>query len=544
LTQDILAKELSIPLLLAEILIGRGILDPDEARAFLFPKPGDLSDPFLLPDMEKAVPRLLVAIEKEETLCLYGDYDADGVTSVALMVRFLRQIDLSPLTYIPERQEGYGLNIEAVRGLAAKGVRLLVCLDCGSSNLEEIEEARRLGIDTIVIDHHETGRELPSAVAVVNPKREGSRFPTRDLAACGVTFFLLLALRRTMHGRGLLNKKINLKRELDLVTLGTTGDMVPLRGDNRIIVKLGTEIMRKQPRRWLKSFLDKKSFLDGAIDEYSLGFIMVPRINAAGRVERAETSLCFLTCDDPEESRSLLGGLEKANRRRQDIEERILAEAREMVREQGHLERKSLVLFKKGWDLGVIGIVAQRLTELYGKPSIVITESKGLWKGSGRGGEGIDLYEIVRGLAPLLVRFGGHRYACGVSLAEDNLGRFRDAFESRLRETGIPEKRQVRIDAAARFEDLTGEFMRALELLSPFGMGNPRPNLLMRAAAIGPAGNGRVKIVDERQRVWRGSFRREGPLPDARDIQVVVSPVLREEMGHNFIYLNVKQLLS
>ena len=329
-----------------------GIFRPEKAKLFLYPKVEDLSDPFLLPDMEKVVARVIKAIQAKEKMCLYGDYDADGVTSAALMINFLKHFGITPVVYLPERREGYGLNKTAVRKLKEEGVTLLICLDCGSTNIEEIKEANALGIETIVIDHHEPGEELPPAYGIINPKRKGARFPTRELAACGVVFFFLLALRRVLSRNGQLPGTINLKRELDLVALGTVADMVPLTGDNRVIVRFGMEVMRKRPRTWLRSFYASGIVASGVVDEYSLGFIIIPRINASGRVSSPDAALRFLISEDEAASRAMLAELHDINRQRQRIEQETVKEAVEAIESENLADRNSIVLFREGWHVG------------------------------------------------------------------------------------------------------------------------------------------------------------------------------------------------
>lgn len=543
-TVNLLTEKLRISPLAARILAARGLTTPDDAEAFLYPRLESLSDPFLLPDVEKGVQRVLEAIAKGERVCLYGDYDADGVSATALMVNFLTRAGANVLAHLPERKEGYGLNPESLRGLRAQGLGLLICLDCGSANSEEIHWALDQGIDTIVIDHHELDDPLPPALALINPKRRDSRFPTRELAACGVAFFFLLALRRAMHGRGLLNQHINLKRELDIVTVGTMGDMVPLTKDNRIITRFGMDIMRKQPRTWLRSFFAKKLISSQNLDEYALNFVIVPRINAAGRVSHPARALEFLTCEEEDKSRRALTVLHDANRERQKIEEKILSETIEMLTEEKLPKRSSIVLFKEDWHAGVIGIVAQKLTEMFGKPSIVITRSDGAWKGSGRGGEGIDLYSAVSSLAPLLMKFGGHKYACGLSLSTENLVPFRDAFDALIGNLPDGEReRTVSIDTEAAFEELTTEAVEFMEMLSPFGIGNPRPALLLKPRTLLVTNGGRVKITDQSGRTWHAWAPRQRPLPKPGNVHIVATPSFREEMGERFIQLSIKEYI-
>jgi single-stranded-DNA-specific exonuclease len=538
-----LAGDLGVPELIARILLARGIESADGARVFLKPKLEDLSDPFLLHDMQKGVDRVITAITRKETICLYGDYDADGVTSLALMINFLKHFDVNPIIHIPARQDGYGLHISAINTFREKGVTLLVSLDCGSSNIEEVRYAMDCGIDTVIIDHHEMGNATPPAHALINPKRKDSLFPTRDLAACGVTFFFLLALRRTMHAKGLLGKAMNLKKELDIVTVGTVGDMVPLTGDNRIMVKHGMEMMNKEPKAWLKAMHKSRTITKGIIDEFTLGFIIVPRINAAGRVSEPEKSLNFLVSEDEINATSYLKNLEDANKHRQRVEEKILREIVTDLKNDHIAERNSIVVFNEKWHVGVLGIVAQKLAEMFKKPSIVITKLNDIWKGSGRGAGGMDLFETITSLSPLLLKYGGHRYACGISLAEENLAPFADAFEKSVKNNGVVEKkREIICDSMAEFEELTTEFMGYIGQLSPFGIGNPRPNLSLNPAGIAPQKYGRVKITDKNKRTWYGYMPTDQHIPRSDNLYCIVSPVLREEMGERFINLNIKDI--
>jgi single-stranded-DNA-specific exonuclease len=535
---------LGVPNLFARILVSRGITGVDEAEAFLRPRLDDLSDPFLLPDMDKGVDRVIRAITSNEKIALYGDYDADGITSTAIMVNFFKHIGHKPEVYLPKRDEGYGLNRDAINKLKTKGTDLLICVDCGSSNIEEIDLAKTVGMDVIVIDHHEVPETMPDACAIINPKRKDSCFPTRELAACGVAFFFLWALRRVMHGRGLLKGTINLKKELDLVALGTVGDMVPLVKDNRVIVKFGMENMKRQPRMWLKSFLRKNLIpRNGSIDEYTLNFIIIPRINATGRVSEPEVSLRFLVSDDEKSSESFLADMNEANIRRQRISEEILREITETLGQKNLAGQNSIVVYNEDWHIGVIGIVAQKLVDLYRKPSIVITRVDGICKGSGRGGDGLNLHETLSSLMPFLVKFGGHKFACGVSLLEENIGPFREAFEERVAGTTYEKKKIFHADAYAEFEEVTNEFAESIEQLSPYGVGNPRPGILLAPSSVTAASNGRVKITDRNKRIWYGYVQGQQPIPQSRNLHIIASPVVREEMGERFIHLNIKEMM-
>ena len=539
-----MAGSLGVPDIIARILVARGITTPDEASVFLRPRLGDLSDPFDLPDMKKGIMRLMDAIAKREKICIWGDYDADGISSTALAYNFLKNLGIIPAVRIPAREEGYGLHIEGIHGLREEGISLLVSLDCGSSNIEEIARARELGIDTIVIDHHEIGSDLPPACAVINPKRKDSEFPTRDLAACGVTFFFLMGLRRTLHKKGLISKHINLKKELDLVTVGTVGDMVPLTGDNRILVSHGMEVMNQSPRAWLRSMLGNRIISKGLVNEFALGFIIVPRINAAGRVAKPDPAFDFLVSPDDAAALALLKELQSANNRRQTLEKNIHEQIVRDISTNGLAGKKTIVVFDEKWHHGVLGIVAQKLTEQYGKPAIVMTRVNGIWKGSGRGGDGMDLFETICSLSPLLLKYGGHKYACGISVAEHNINLFADAFEGSVDGALLSRKREAHIDTAAGFDELTGDVMGLLERMGPFGIGNPRPNLLFEVKGIRTTGKGQARITDHSDRMWDGFYPGKGQVDVSGPARIIASPTVRMRMGEKFINLSVKEILE
>jgi single-stranded-DNA-specific exonuclease len=534
---------LSLPHLIARILCARGMRSTEFIESFLSPQLDNLSDPVLLPDMEPGVARTVEVLQGHGKIGIFGDYDADGITSVALLVNFLKQVGAVPDVYLPTRDEGYGLNERALQMFAEKGTSLLICVDCGSSNRQEVEKARQLGLETIVLDHHEVTGDAARPYALINPKRADSRFPTRELAACGVTFFFLMALRRALSERGLLPETINLKREMDLVAVGTVADMVPLTGDNRILVTFGLEVMRQKPRAWLKSFLKKNVVRKGSVDEYALGFGIAPRINAAGRVSDPEIALAFLTTDQEQECDELLSRLNEANKKRQDVEKSILKEAIKQIETEGVAGENSLVLFREGWPIGVLGIVAQRLAESYGKPAVVITRTDKAWRGSARGVEGLDLHQTITSLASLLLNFGGHKHACGITLSGENLLPLRQAFEREVMEGLQGFVRQVYVDAVIEFDDLTQEVVETIDMLAPFGVGNPRPSLLLPPSTISVNG-GFAKIIDEKKRTWHGTIPRRITIPDESLVRFVASPTIREDMGNKFVHLFIKEFVS
>lgn len=540
---SLLEERLHLPHLVARVLAIRGINTVEEAERFLFPSLDHLSDPFLLPDIEPAIDAVIEAVRTGTKIGVFGDYDADGVTSTTLMINFLEKLGVVPEVYLPAREEGYGLNEGAVRKLHERGVQLLVCLDCGSSNVAELEVASSLGMEAVVIDHHEVPDERPYPRALVNPKRKDARFPTRELAACGVTFFFLLALRRSLHNRGFLQQPINLKREMDLAALGTVGDMVPLLGDNRVLVKFGMEQMRKSPRAWLRSFQKQGLLFQQRVDGYALSFIIIPRINAAGRVSHPNAAFDFLRATNQEASLRLLDELNRLNRQRQGQEETIIQEAREKIASGGLAECASLVLSKEDWPIGVIGIAAQKLAESHGKPCIIFTKVDGVWKGSARGVAGLDLHGTVGTVSSLLIRYGGHRHACGLSLAEENLERFPGAFEDAVKRCLVEAERDVTVDAVVDFDELTQELVEQIDLLAPFGFGNPRPSFLFAPASV--TMNRRfVKLMDGRNRTWHGSASKPGPIPEGQDIKVIACPTMKEDLGEKFIHLQVREFVT
>jgi single-stranded-DNA-specific exonuclease len=538
-----LVEGLNLPQLVARVLANRGVKTCDEAMRFLHPRIEHLSDPFLLPDMEAAVDAVARALKSGKKIGLFGDYDADGVTSTVLLVNFFSELGLRPEVYLPAREEGYGLNREGIRTLREKGVELLICLDCGSSNRSEIETAAGLGMETVVLDHHEVGEPLPCARALVNPKRKGALFPTRELAACGVVFFFLIALRKILDRQGLLDRPINLKRQLDIVALGTVADMAPLTGDNRVLVKFGMEVMQRQPKEWLKSFFRQNLILSHRLDSFALSFIIIPRINAAGRVGRPSAALDFLTASGEAECDRRLTALSGANRERQGMEEAVIREALEMIEVELASERQSLVLYKEDWPLGVIGIAAQKLAESHRKPCIIFTGIDGTWKGSARSVPGLDLYGAVSALSDLLVRFGGHKFACGLSIDEMNLSRFPDAFEEAVKGALRCGEQVVGVDAVVEFEELTRDLVEYIELIAPFGFGNPRPGFLLAPSAISVS-NRLIKLVDQRNRIWYGNVQRKTEIPDVPGVKIVACPAMRERMGDKFIHLHIRAFIA
>jgi single-stranded-DNA-specific exonuclease len=485
-----LARELGLDPLAAGVLASRGLADPSAARAFLAARLEDLPDPFGMMGMEAAVSRLARAVEGGERIACYGDYDVDGVTSTALLSGFLGAAGADVVTYTPHRLvEGYGLNQGAVAALAARGVRLLVSLDCGITSVEEVRAAATLGVDTVVVDHHTVPVTLPAAEAILNPHQPGCAYPGKELSAVGVTFALVMALRRRLRERGRFGAsrpEPNLKEALDLVALGTIADVVPLVGPNRILVRAGLEVLGAARRPGVRALLAVAGMAPGRpVTAGQVGFRLAPRINAAGRLDDAGRGVRLLTTADPAEARALAEALDRENQARQEIERRMLEEALEAGRRAVERGARGLVLSSAGWHPGVVGIVAARVAERFHRPAVLVAVADEVGKGSGRSIEGFHLYDALAACAGHLERFGGHRHAAGVTVLPARLTPFREAFEAHAAAALSPEQLvpRTRIDGWVAEGALTARAADDLARLGPYGAGHPEPVFALRAAA-------------------------------------------------------------
>lgn len=474
-------------------MINRGLVDCDKAFSFLSPELKDLHDPFLFPDMDKAVERIVRAISRGERIVVYGDYDVDGVTSCSLVYLFLKEAGGVVSSYIPERSiEGYGLNAMAIKRLASDGVTLIITVDLGSSNHEEVMLAGSLGLDVIVTDHHEMPTQPPGAYAVINPKARGSSYPFNGLAGCGVAFKLVTALRSRLRliGHFSSGREPNLKRYLDLVAIGTIADMVPLVDENRVLVSFGLKELAGTKRPGLmalKFVCDIRRYASETLSADSVAFQIAPRINAAGRMAKADSAFKLLTTDDAIEASALAGLLDRENRGRQAVEEEIIAEAVSMlVKDPANRDGKGLVAWKEGWHPGVIGIVASRLVERFGKPVVLIALDNGVGRGSGRGIRAFNILEGLKSCEGLLLRFGGHKAAAGLSVKEEDLAGFKAGFmryvDSALTdEDMVPE---ITLDASVSLADVDMRLVSEIDSLAPFGVANAKPLFCLEGAEI------------------------------------------------------------
>ncbi len=490
-----LAGALEIHPLAARVLAARGLGDRDAAEAFLASPLEDLPDPFAMKGMDAAVARIVRAVEGAERIACYGDYDVDGVTSTVLLAGLLRAAGADAVTYVPHRLvEGYGLNGGAVARLAADGVRLLVTLDCGITSIEEVRAAAALGIDTVVVDHHTVPVELPAAAAILNPHQPGCAYPSKELAGVGVTFALAMALRRRLRERGRFGAQRpepNLKEALDLVALGTVADVVPLVGANRILVRWGLEELARSRRPGVRALKRVAGVPEGApVSAGQVAFRLAPRINAAGRLDDAGRGVRLLLAKEDAEARALAEELDRENLARQEIEQRILAEAIEDALPRVKADARGLVLAREGWHAGVVGIVASRIVERFHRPAILVALGDGAGKGSGRSIEGFDLYGALARCREHLARFGGHRHAAGVTVEAGRLGAFRDAFEADAAARISPDDLvpRCRIDGWVEEPEVTDRAAKDLARLGPFGAGHPEPVFAMR----GPAARART----------------------------------------------------
>ncbi len=483
-----LASVLGIPAPVGRVLWARGYREPSQAERFLEPRFEHLPNPFELKGIEAAVSRLQRALAQGERVCVYGDYDVDGVTSTALLVSVLRKLGGNVEFYVPHRLvEGYGLNVRALEKLAARGTRLVVSADCGVTAVAEIDAAAKLGLDVVVIDHHTASQDLPRALAILNPHQPGCTFPGRELAAVGVAFHLLLALRKRLREAGWFatRPEPNLREVLDLVALGTIADVVPLTGPNRVLVHFGLKELARGARVGVLA-LKSVAQLAGEVTAGDVGFKLGPRINAAGRLDDASVGVRLLLSEDLREARALAEQLDRANAERQDLQVRIASEAIAHAEKLGPPEaRRTLVVSSSGWHVGVVGIVAARLVERFHRPALVIAEEGGVAKGSGRSVEGFHLYDALARCAHHLTKFGGHKHAAGVTLDTGRISDFAEALEAEGREALDPAQlsARLRIDAELHPSEVRMELASQLRRLAPFGAGNPEPVFFCRELA-------------------------------------------------------------
>lgn len=477
-TQLELCSELEVHPVIAQLLINRGIDNASDARRFISGDVGQLHDPFLLKDMGTAVERVQQAKRKGERVIVFGDYDVDGVTSTVLMTRTLRRFGLEVIPHIPHRMnDGYGLN-EGIATIAKQqGVTLLVSVDCGVTSVMEIELLNTSGVDVIVVDHHEPlAKELPHAVAVVDPKRKDCTYPFKHLAAVGLVAKFTQALLGTIG-----------PDELEMVALGTIADVVPLLDENRIFVKAGLPHLSETKNTGLAALMDVAGIRGKKLRPYSVGFVIGPRINATGRMDSAHKSLDLLLTEDPAQARLLAEDLNQLNSQRQKLQKDIFEEARGMIdREVNFKEHRVIVLSREGWHKGVLGIVASKVSETFSRPAVIISTEEGWGTASARSIEGFHLHEVLGRCAGILEGFGGHKFAAGLTIREEKIAEFRRHINQLAAEMLRPEDLfpHIEIEAELALHDLNVELITEIEMLEPYGEGNREPVFCARNVTV------------------------------------------------------------
>lgn len=465
--------------LLSTLLTNRGITEEAEITKFLNPKRSDFYYPFGMPDMEKAVERILKAIKDKEQIIIYGDYDVDGITSVTVLKSFLEERGIQVNVYIPNRlNEGYGLNKTAMEEIAKQGNKLMITVDCGITAVDEVEYAKTFGIETIITDHHEPAEELPKAIAVVDAKRKDNKYECRNLAGVGVVFKLIQALSIKLG----LDPKEYLKY-LDIVCVGTISDIVPLTDENRVIVKLGLKLVEQTKNLGLKEILQSCGY--SKINSTTISFGVAPRINACGRMGHQEEALNLLLSKEENEVKELTQKINEYNKTRQEIEKNIYNEAVEQIEKEGLDTQNTIVVSGKGWHHGVIGIVSSKITELYFKPSILLCEEDGECKGSGRSIPGFDLHEALMECNDTIDKFGGHAMAVGINIKKEKVEEFKEEFEKIAKEKEVDKIIPIlNLDAEIKLDDVNKEMVDSLKELEPFGEANKMPIFAFRNLKI------------------------------------------------------------
>ncbi len=466
---------------IARLLVLRGMKNWDEVRAFFSPSLHQMPDPFLMKDMDKAVHRLNQALGNKEKIMVYGDYDVDGTTAVALVYSYLQHFSSNLEYYIPTREdEGYGISLQSIDYAASIGVKLIIVLDCGIKAVEEIAYAKSKGIDFIVCDHHVPDDVLPPAVAILNPKQEDCHYPYKGLSGCGVGYKFMQGFSKS-NGIG---NVYDLESKLDLVAVSIAADIVPLTGENRVMAFYGLRRLNSSPNVGLRSIIKLCGLTEKEITISDIIFKIGPRINASGRMESGQESVELLVTRNPIKAAEISKRIDQYNQDRKELDRQITIEANEIIeRHRQKLDgKKPIVIYDRNWHKGVIGIVASRLSELYFRPSVVLTYSNGLATGSSRSVRGFDIYSAIKSCRDLLKNFGGHTNAVGLSMREENIAEFRRRLTEYVEEHIHTEQvtPSLDIDCALRFDEINNDFMRQMRYFNPFGPENVRPVFVTR----------------------------------------------------------------
>ncbi|NCB63104.1 MAG: single-stranded-DNA-specific exonuclease RecJ [Clostridia bacterium] len=538
-----------LPPLAAAVLCARGLDTPALARAFLEAANAPLPDPFLLRDMDKAVARIDLALDRGEFIAVYGDYDVDGITSTCLLTRYLRSRGATVVSYIPDRlEEGYGLNADAVDTLAAAGVKLIITVDCGITAVDEVEKAREMGVDVIVTDHHECKDGLPAAVAVVDPRRRDCEYPFKALAGVGVALKLALALAGPGERDAVLGEYV------DLAAVGTVADVMQLAGENRAIVTQGLEALNHSKRPGIRALIREAGAEGKPLCASSIGFTLAPRLNAAGRMGQAMVAARLLLTEEAAEAAELAAELCVLNRERQAIEGEIYDTCVSYLEREGGLARRSIVLSGEGWHQGVVGIVASRLTERYSCPAFMICLQDGKGKGSCRSFGGFNLFTALEQCADLLEGFGGHALAAGFTILEEQIPAFRARIDRCVEEWtgGVELQSSLEVDAELSGPELlTVAGINGLSVLEPYGAGNPKPVFLLAGcsvSALSEVGGGRhlkLKLGRNGQNldaIFFSTTAAMAELATGDRVDVAFTPQINEFRGARTVQLQVSDI--
>ncbi|MBQ3556049.1 MAG: single-stranded-DNA-specific exonuclease RecJ [Bacteroidales bacterium] len=472
--KESLQSDIGVSSVICELLVQRGVKNKEEAKKFFSPQLSDLHDPYLMDGMREAVDRLNYAIGQKEGILIFGDYDVDGTTAVALVYKYLKPYCFNIEYYIPDRyEEGYGISKKCINYAYEKGIKLIITLDCGIKAIDKVEYAKSKGIDFIICDHHVPDNELPDATAILNPKLENSNYPFSELSGCGVGFKFMQGFAKD---NGI--DESSLYPLLDFVALSIASDIVPITGENRILAYHGLKRLNEKPSHGLKGIINICGLQNKQINTSDIVFKIGPRINASGRMEQGKEAVDLLLSTDFEAAKERSKNINQYNEERKALDKTITEEANDILSKKENFEQqKSIVIYNREWKRGIIGIVASRLTEIYYKPAVVLAFSNGIVTGSARSVQGFDIYKAIESCRDLLESFGGHTYAAGLSLKEENIPTFVERFEAYVKEN--IEKRQtvpqIDIDAILTFKDITLELHKQLMDLAPFGPGNPKP---------------------------------------------------------------------
>lgn len=545
-----LARELSLNPLTTRCLVSRGLTDAGAVEAFFSPNLSNLPDPEELTDVKKASVRIAQAIRKKEKIAVFGDYDVDGITGAALLASFFREISIDVGIHLPNRDDGYGIKRKHIDQMKEEGAKLLITVDNGIRAVDEISYAKELGIETIITDHHEPSGSFPDALAIINPHRLGAGHPLWNLCGCGVAFMLLLSLRRHLREEGLMaGEEPNLKRHLDLVALGTIADVMNLTGVNRTLVKFGLAELSKSSKPGINALIKLSGAGDYEITPGTISFQIAPRINAAGRMGAPSEALRLLMTNNADDAYQFAARLDKTNRERQSIEEKILRSIDELVDKSGLEQRSGIVLSSPDWHLGVIGIIASKLAERYAKPAIVITKGTNPARGSARSVEGISLLDALKDCSSVLEAYGGHSMAAGVAIECEKIDEFTMLFDAACaKRMPAAETKKIFYDAEAKISDITDALVSEIDLCKPFGMGNPEPSIAIRNAVISErkiVGNGHLKLTlsDGNASLDAIAFGMASKVPDdAERISVLCTPKWNIWNGFKNIQLKIKEI--